>query len=135
MNDSGEAKSSSSQQWINLSENNNFGNVSFSDIYQDLLRDEERNTSRIVSPPKICVKTSSSCNNSNQGKSINTPAVLDSQGQEILKILEKLHLQGETELLFIITSALIAFMDLEFRAIDFMDLEFRAIFVQALYLL
>ena len=40
-NDSGEEKISSSQQQVNILENNNFGNVNFSDIYQDLLRDEE----------------------------------------------------------------------------------------------
>ena len=66
VNDSGEEKISTSQHWVNILENVNFGNVNFSDIYQDLLRDEESNSSRIVSPPKICVNTSSSCNNSNQ---------------------------------------------------------------------
>ena len=59
------------------------------------MREEESNSSRIVSPPKICVNTSSSCNNSNQDKSINTSAVLDSQDQDILKILEELQSTGE----------------------------------------
>ena len=32
---------SSNQQWVNILENDNFGNINFSDIYEDLLRDEE----------------------------------------------------------------------------------------------
>ena len=48
MNDSSEEKTSSSQQRVNILENDNFGNVKFSDIYQDLMRDEESNFSRIV---------------------------------------------------------------------------------------
>ena len=60
-----------------------------------MLRDEKSNSSRIVSPPKICVNTSYSCNNSNQAKSINTSAFLDSQDQDILKILEELQCTGE----------------------------------------
>ena len=95
VNDSGEEKISTSQQRVNILENVNFGNVNFSDIYQDLLRDEESNSSRIVIPPKICVNTSSSCNNSNQDKSTNTSDVLDSQHQDILKILEELQPTGE----------------------------------------
>ena len=79
VNDSGEEKTSSSQQRVNILENDNFGNVNFLDRYQDLLKDEESNFSRIVSPPKLCVNTTSSYNNSNQDKSINTSAVLDSQ--------------------------------------------------------
>ena len=55
-----------------------------------MLRDEESNSSRIVSPLKICVDTSSSCNNINQDKCIDSSAVLDSQDQDILKILEEL---------------------------------------------
>ena len=54
------------------------------------MKDEEINSSRIISPPKISVNTSSSYNNSNQDKCINTSAVLDSQDQDILKILEEL---------------------------------------------
>ena len=69
--DSVEEKISTSQQRVDILENVNFGKVNFSDIYQDLLRDEETNSSRIVSPPKICVNTSPSCNNSNQDKIIN----------------------------------------------------------------
>ena len=87
-------KTSSSQQRVNIVENDDFGNVNFSDIYQDL-RDEESNSSRIVSTPKMCVKTSSSCNKSNQNKSINASAVLDSQDQDILKILERMQSTGE----------------------------------------
>ena len=60
-----------------------------------MLRVEKNNSSRIVSPSKICVNTSSSCNNSNQAKSINTSAFLDSQDQDILKILEELQSTGE----------------------------------------
>ena len=89
VNDSGEEKTWSNQQRVNILGNDKFGNVNFSDIYQDLLRDEKNNSSRIVSPPKICVNTSYSCNNSNQAKSINTSAFLDSQDQDILKILEE----------------------------------------------
>ena len=48
MNDSSEEKTSSSQQRVNILENDNFGNVKFSDIYQDLMRDEESNFSRTV---------------------------------------------------------------------------------------
>ena len=59
------------------------------------MRDEESNSSRTVSTPKICVKTSSSCNKSNQNKNINTSAVLDSQDQDILKILERMQSTGE----------------------------------------
>ena len=55
-----------------------------------MLRDEESNFSKVVSPPKICVNKSPSCNNSNQDKSINTSPVLDSQDQDILKVLEEL---------------------------------------------
>ena len=95
MNDSGEEKTWSNQQQVNILGNDKFGNVNFSDIYQDLLRDEKSNSSRIVSPPKICVNTSSSCNNSNQAKSINTSAFLDSQDQDILKILEELQSTDE----------------------------------------
>ena len=32
---------SSSQQLVNIFENDNFGNINFSDICEDLLRDEE----------------------------------------------------------------------------------------------
>lgn len=32
---------SSNQQRVNILENDNFGNINFSDIYEDLLRDEE----------------------------------------------------------------------------------------------
>ena len=85
VNDSGEAKTWSNQQRVNILGNDKFGNVNFSDIYQDLLRDEKNNSSRIVSPPKICVNTSYSCNNSNQAISINTSTFLDSQDQDILK--------------------------------------------------
>ena len=97
MNDSGEEKTWSNQQRVNILGNDKFGNVNFSDIYQDLLRDEKSNSSRIVSPPKICVNTSSSCNNSNQAKSINTSVFLDSQDQDILKILEELQFTAEDE--------------------------------------
>ena len=90
VNDRGEEKTSSSQQRVNILENNNFGNVNFLDRYQDLLKDEESNSSRIVSPPKPCVNTSSGYNNSNQDKSINTSPVLDSQDWDILKIPEEL---------------------------------------------
>ena len=95
VNDSGEEKSWSNQQQVNILGNDKFGNVNFSEIYQDLLKDEKSNSSRIVSPPKICVNTSSSCNNSNQAKSINTSVFLDSQDQDILKILEELQFTGE----------------------------------------
>ena len=71
VNNIGEEKTSSSQQRANILEN-------FSDIYQDLLRDEERNSPKIVSPLKICVNTLSSYNNSNQNRCINTSAVFDS---------------------------------------------------------
>ena len=84
-----EEKIWSNQQRVILG-NDRFENVNFSDIYQDMLRDEKSNSSRIVSSPKICANTSSSCNNSNQVKSINTLAFLDSQDQDILKILEEL---------------------------------------------
>ena len=94
VNDSGEEKTWSNRQRVNIL-GNKFANVNFSDIYQDLLRDEKSNSSRIVSPPKICVNTSSSCNNSNQTKSINTSVFLDSQYQDILKILEELQCTGE----------------------------------------
>ena len=57
--------------------------------------DEESNSSRIVSPPKIRVNTSSSCNNSNQDKSINTSTVLDSQNQDTVKILEEMQSKGD----------------------------------------
>ena len=90
VNDSGEEKTWSNQQRVNILGNDKFGNVNFSDIYQDLLRDEKSNSSRIVSPPKICANTSFSCNNSNLVKGINTLAFLDSQDQDILKILEEL---------------------------------------------
>ena len=90
VNDSGEEKTSSNQQRVNILENDTFGNANFSDRYQDLLRDKKSNSSRIVTPPKICVNTSSSCNNSNQVKSINTSAFLDSRDQDILKILAEL---------------------------------------------
>ena len=60
-----------------------------------MFRDEKSNSSRIVSPLKICVNTSSSFNNSNQTKSINTSVFLDSQDQDILKILEELQCTGE----------------------------------------
>ena len=83
VNNIAEEKTLSSQQRVNILEN-------FSDIYRDLLRDEERNSPRIVSPPKICVNTLSSCNNSNQNRCINTSAVFDSQDQDILNILEEL---------------------------------------------
>ena len=46
-------------------------------------------------PPKICLNTSSSCNDSNQAKSINTSAFPDSQNQDIQKFLEKLQSSGE----------------------------------------
>ena len=85
VNDRGEEKTWSNQQQVNILGNDKFGNVNFSDIYQDLLRDEKSNSSRIVSPPKICVNTSYSCNSSNQAISINTSAFLDSQDQDILK--------------------------------------------------
>ena len=95
VNDSGEEKTSSNQQRVNILENDKFGNVNFSDIFQDFLEDQKSNSSRIVSPSKICVNTSSSCNNSNQIKSINTLAFFDSQDQDILKILDKLTSTGE----------------------------------------
>ena len=60
-----------------------------------MLRDKKINSSRIVSPPKICGNTSSSCNNSNQDKSINTSTVLDSQNQDIVKILEEMQSKGD----------------------------------------
>ena len=94
VNDIGEEKTRSNQQRVNILGNDKFGNVNFSDIYKDMLRDEKINSSRIVSPPKICVNTSSSCNNSNQTKSINTSVFLDSQDQDILKILEELQFIG-----------------------------------------
>ena len=94
VNDIGEEKTRSNQQRVNILGNDKFGNVNFSDIYKDMLRDEKINSSRIVSPPKICVNTSSSCNNSNQAKSINTSVFLDSQDQDILKILEELQFIG-----------------------------------------
>ena len=53
------------------------------------------NSSRIVGPPNICVSTSFDCNNSNQVKSINTSAYLDSQDQYFLKVLEKSKSRGE----------------------------------------
>ena len=90
MNDSDEEKTWSNQQRVNILGNDKFENVDFSDIYQDLLRDEKSNSWRIVSAPKICVNTTSSCNNSNQTKSINTSAFPDSQDRDILKILEEL---------------------------------------------
>ena len=92
-----------------------------------MLRDEESNSSRIVSPPKICVNTSSSCNNSNQDKSINTSAVLDFENQDILiKIsLKNCNLQGKTEIFFIITSALTVFMNLELKDIFCSDAVFN----------
>ena len=95
MNDSGEENTWSNQQRVNILGNDKFGNVNFSDIYQDLLRDEKSNSSRIVRPLRICVNTSSSCNNSNRAKSISTSAFLDSQDQDILKILEELQCTGE----------------------------------------
>ena len=95
MNDSGEEKTWSNQQWVNILENDTFGNINFSDLHWALLRDAKIKSSRIVSPPKICVYTSASCNNSNQVKSINISAFLDSKDQDILKILEKLQSTGE----------------------------------------
>ena len=95
LNDSDEEESATSQQHVNVLQNGNFKNVNFSDIYQDLLRDEESNSSGIVSPLKICFNTSSSCNDSNQDESIESSAVLDAQDQDILKILEELQSTGE----------------------------------------
>ena len=95
LSDSGEEKTWSNQQRVNILENHRGGNVNFSDIYQDLWRDEKSNSSRIVTLPKIFVNASSRCNNSNQAKSINTSAVLDYQDQDILKILEELQSTGE----------------------------------------
>ena len=95
VNDSGEEKTWSNQQWVNILENDTFGNINFSDLHWALLRDAKIKSSRIVSPPKICVYTSASCNNSNQVKSINISAFLDSKDQDILKILEKLQSTGE----------------------------------------
>ena len=95
VNGSGEEKTWSNQQRVNILGNDKFGTVHFSDIYQDFLGDEKSNSSRIVSHPKICVNTSCSCNNNNQAESINTSTVLNSQDQDILKILEELLSTGE----------------------------------------
>ena len=56
VNDSGEEKTLSNQQRVNILEKDKFGNANFSDIFQDFLEDQKSNSSRIVSPSKICVK-------------------------------------------------------------------------------
>ena len=66
--------------------------MSISDIYHDLLSEEESNSSRIVSPAKICVNTPPCRSNSNQNWSINTLVVQDSHDQYILNLLEDLTL-------------------------------------------
>ena len=72
-------------------------NLEMPDLYQNLLRGEENNSSRIVSSPEFCVNTLPSRNNSNQDESINTLAVLYSQDQDILKTLKELQSAEEDE--------------------------------------
>ena len=53
------------------------------------------NSLRIGSPPKVYVNTSFGCNNIYLHESINTSAVLDSQVQDIWKILDELQYTEE----------------------------------------
>ena len=56
MNDTGEEQILSNKQLVSFFQNDKFGVVNLWDIYQDLLSDEESNSSRIVSPDKITIK-------------------------------------------------------------------------------
>ena len=61
------------------------------EIYNQLLEDELKNTSKVeISPPKVCTNPTSSSNVSDSIVVEDNPTILSSQDEEILSILEEL---------------------------------------------
>ena len=65
--------------------------VNLSEIYNELLEDELKNTSKVeISPPKVCTNSASSSNALDSIVVGDNPTILSSQDEVILSILEEL---------------------------------------------
>ena len=71
--------------------NKSYDTINLSEIYNQLLKDESKNASKVeISPPKVCTNSASSSNASDSIVVEDNPTLLSSQDDEILSILEEL---------------------------------------------
>ena len=71
-----------------------------SEIYKQLIEDENKNSLKIeIAPPKVCVNSVTSSNASDSIVVEDIPTVFSSQDEEILSILEKLQRQSPSKAL------------------------------------
>ena len=70
--------------------NISYDTFNLSEIYNQLLEDESKNTSKVeISPPKVCTNSASSSNASDSIVVEDNSAILSPQDGEILSILEE----------------------------------------------